>query len=151
MGKFGAVGAGAYLVDSAILLVLDARGWEPWVSKTIATVIAATVAFAGNRFWTWRHRPRSGLPREYGLFSFFNTIGLGISLACLGISYYWLGAVWPVFQTSLAVFISANVIGLGAGTIFRFWSYRRFVFRAVLPGERYPDLATATPARRTAR
>lgn len=151
MGKFGAVGAAAYLVDSVILLWLDAQGGKPLISKTIATVVAATVAFAGNRFWTWRHRARSGLGREYGLFSVFNAIGLGISLACLGITYYWLGAAWPaVFKTSLAVFVSANVVGLGLGTVFRFWSYRRYVFPAVVP-DRYRDLAAATPGRRGGR
>ena len=30
----------------------------------------------------------------------------------------------------LADNIAANVIGLGLGTMFRFWSYRRFVFLA---------------------
>jgi len=147
MGKFGVVGALAYVADSAVLILLERRGWEPLTAKTIATVIAATLAFAGNRFWTWRHRARSGLAREYGLFSLFNAIGLGISLAVLGVTYHWLGAIWPqIFQTSLAVFISANVVGLAAGTVFRFWSYRRYVFRAPAPAERYPNLAAATPA-----
>jgi putative flippase GtrA len=147
MGKFGAVGSVAYLVDSAILLALDAQGWEPLISKTVSTVVAATVAFAGNRFWTWRHRARSGLAREYGLFSVFNAIGLGISLACLGVTYHWLGTAWPgIFQTSLAVFVSANVVGLGLGTVFRFWSYRRYVFPAAV-ADTYGDLAAATPGR----
>lgn len=102
MGKFGTVGSIAYVVDSAILLVLDTQGWEPLLSKTVATVVAATIAFLGNRFWTWRHRPRSGLAREYGLFSIFNGIGLGISLACLGISYHWLGAaIFSSFQNRI--------------------------------------------------
>ncbi len=136
LGKFGVVGAVAYLVDSVLLLVLDARGWEPLWAKTVATVAAATVAFVGNRFWTWRHRARTGFAREYGLFFLFNVIGLGIALACLAVTYHGLGALWPsVFRTTLAVLISANVVGLAAGTVFRFWSYRRFVFRpAPQPG-----------------
>jgi hypothetical protein len=32
-------------------------------------------------------------------------------------------------HNALADNISANVIGLGLGTLFRFWSYRKFVFR----------------------
>lgn len=136
LGKFGLVGGAAYLLDSIILIWLDTRGWEPLTAKTVATVIAATGAFAGNRFWTWRHRARSGFAREYSIYFVLNAIGLGIALACLGISYHGLGSVWPgVFQTTMAVWISSNVIGLVLGTVFRFWSYRRFVFRPVVTSE----------------
>lgn len=136
LGKFGLVGGAAYAVDSVILIALGERDWEPITAKIIATVIAATIAFVGNRFWTWRHRARSGLAREYTLYFVFNTLGLGIALACLGITHYWLGAFWPaVFQTTLALFISANVVGLVLGTVFRFWSYRRYVFRQVVTTE----------------
>lgn len=143
------VGGVAYLVDSAVLIALQARGWEPLTAKTVATVIAATLAYFGNRFWTWRHRARSGYAREYGLYFLFNAIGLGIALACLGISYHWLGAVWPgVFQTAFAVWVSANVIGLAAGTAFRFWSYRRFVFPPGLAPEPYSgELAAVAPGK----
>ena len=80
------------------------------LAKTMSTVIAATVAFLGNRFWTWRHRERSGLRREYLLYFFFNAVGLGIGLACLAISHYGLGSIWPdVFQTQLADNISGTV------------------------------------------
>jgi putative flippase GtrA len=44
-------------------------------------------------------------------------------LCCLGISRYVLGLSGP-----LADNVAANVIGLGLGTLFRFWSYRRWVF-----------------------
>lgn len=128
MGKFGIVGAVAYVVDTGILALLLLT-MESLVAKTIATVIAATVAFVGNRFWTWRHRARSGLTREYALYFGFNGVGLAISLAVLGISHYGLGAVWPVFQTALADLVAANVVGLVAATAFRFWSYRTYVFR----------------------
>jgi hypothetical protein len=67
------------------------------------------------------------------LYFTFNGIGLVIALAFLGLSHYGLGQVWPFFETPLADVIAANVIGLGAGTTFRFWSYRRFVFREVAP------------------
>ena len=82
---------------------------EVLLAKTLSTVVAATIAFVGNRFWTWRHRERSGLRREYLLYFFFNAVGLGIGLACLGISHYGLGSIWPdVFQTQLADNIAAR-------------------------------------------
>jgi putative flippase GtrA len=130
-GKFGTVGGVAFLVDLLIfnLLIGDKAGVPVLLAKTISTVIAATLAFVGNRFWTWRHRERSGLHREYLLYFFFNAVGLGIGLACLGISHYVLGNFWPqVFQTKLADNISGQLVGTAVGTLFRFWSYRRFVF-----------------------
>lgn len=131
VSKFGVVGAVAYLIDTGTFLSLLMLQVESLTAKTIATVVAATVAFLGNRFWTWRHRARSGLAREYGLYFVFNAVGLAIALAILGISHYGLGALWPVFTTEWADLIAANVVGLIAGTVFRFWSYRRYVFRPV--------------------
>jgi putative flippase GtrA len=147
MGKFGVVGAVAYVIDTGVFIIL-VLNLESLTAKTIATVIAATVAFLGNRFWTWRHRARSGLAREYGLYFFFNAVGLAIALAILSVSHYVLGAFWAFFTTPLADVIAANVIGLAAGTIFRFWSYRRFVFRPVPRTEGYlGELASATAHR----
>jgi putative flippase GtrA len=133
VGKFGVVGVIAFMVDFSLFnLLLNPIG--PLPAKTIATVISASVAFVGNRFWTWRHRPRSGLGREYGLYFLFNAVGLGIGLACLWLSHYGLGAVWPsVFQNRLADNVSSLGVGMVLGTLFRFWSYRRIVFRAHAP------------------
>ncbi|MCZ7439773.1 GtrA family protein [Micromonospora sp. WMMC241] len=130
LSKFATVGGVAFLVDFALFNYLSSgRGMPPLVAKTISTVIAATVAFLGNRFWTWRHRQRSHPAREYALFFFFNAVGLGIAIAVLALSHYGLGALWPrVFQTPLADNIASFVVGTGLGTLFRFWSYRRFVF-----------------------
>nr|WP_233600832.1 GtrA family protein [Micromonospora solifontis] len=130
LSKFATVGGFAFLVDLALFNYLaSVRHLPPVLAKTISTVIAATVAFLGNRFWTWRHRQRSHPAREYALFFFFNGVGLGIAIACLAISRYGLGAVWPaVFQTPLADNIASFIVGTGLGTLFRFWSYRRFVF-----------------------
>lgn len=134
LSKFATVGGFAFLVDLALFNYLaSGRHVPPVLAKTISTVIAATVAFVGNRFWTWRHRQRSNPAREYALFFFFNGVGLGIAIACLAISRYGLGAIWPaVFQTPLADNIASFIVGTGLGTLFRFWSYRRFVF--VEPG-----------------
>jgi len=129
-GKFGVVGGIAFIVDLVVFnLLIAGDGMPPLLAKTISTVIAATLAFVGNRFWTWRHRERSGLHREYLLYFFFNAVGLGIGLACLGISHYGLGSIWPsIFQTTLVDNLSGQFVGTAAGTLFRFWSYRRFVF-----------------------
>jgi putative flippase GtrA len=130
LGKFGVVGATTYVLDTVVLKAALSAGVNPLLAKTISTVIAASAAFIGNRYWTWRDRPRSGLHREYSLYFLFNAVGLGIGLGCLVTSHYLLGRVWPVFTTQLADIVSANVAGMALGTLFRFWAYRRFVFRS---------------------
>jgi putative flippase GtrA len=131
--KFGVVGGVAFFVDVGLFNVLLHATDKPLTSKTISTVVATTVAYAGNRLWTFRRRARSGVRREYSLFFLLNGVGLAISLSCLAISHYLLG-----FTGTLSDNIAANVIGLGLGTAFRFWSYRRWVFPELL-AERSPE------------
>ncbi len=124
--KFGVVGGFAFLVDIGVFNLLLHATDKPLTSKTISTVAATTVAYAGNRTWTFRRRSRSGVRREYTLFFLLNGVGLLIALTCLAISHYALG-----FTSKLADNIAANVVGLALGTAFRFWSYRQCVFPAL--------------------
>jgi putative flippase GtrA len=126
--KFSVVGSVAYLVDVTIFNIVLASTDEPLTSKVVSTTIATTLAYAGNRTWTFRHRGGSGVRREYVLFFLLNAVGLLIALACLGISHYLLG-----FTSALADNIAANVVGIALGTTFRFWSYRRWVFPELIP------------------
>ena len=128
--KFGVVGGVAFLVDVGVFNLLLHATDKPLTSKTISTVVATTVAYAGNRTWTFRRRSRSGVAREYVLFFLLNGVGLLIALACLAISHYVLD-----FTSTLADNVAANVIGLGLGAAFRFWSYRRWVFPAIQDSE----------------
>ncbi len=96
VGKFGVVGAFCYVLDVLIFNLVRAWTGQPILATTISTIIATTVAFVGNRFWTWRDRERSGLTREYTLYFGVNLVGLGIGVACLWISHNWLGSYWPM-------------------------------------------------------
>lgn len=132
MAKFGVVGLIALVVDVGLFNLLRYAGGEgpfydrPLTAKAISVIAATTVAYFGNRFWTFRYRGRSGMGREYVLFFVLNGVGMLIALGCLWFSHYALGLTSP-----LADNISANVVGLALGTIFRFWSYRRWVFPAI--------------------
>jgi putative flippase GtrA len=128
LSKFGTVGGIAFAIDLAIFNVLLHAGFESLLAKTISTVLATTVAFIGNRYWTWRDRGHTNMARQYTIFFLLNGVGLAIGLACLAISHYVLGAIWPEFQSPLADNISGQFVGTAVGTLFRFWSYRRFVF-----------------------
>ncbi|WP_079031729.1 GtrA family protein [Streptomyces specialis] len=123
LGSFGLVGAVAFAVDTAGGNVLHfGLGLDALTSKVCSTTAATLVAYAGNRWWTFRHRD-VGSVRRYPLFLLLNVVGLAIALLCLAFTRDVLGLAGP-----LAYNLSANVVGTGLGTAFRYWSYRRWVF-----------------------
>ena len=129
LGKFFSVGALAYLVavggfNSLVHLKNAPLASKPLTASIISGVISILVAYLGNRHWTWKDRQRTGAKREVFLFFIINGIALFFGVICLAISRYILG-----LDSALADNISANVIGVGLGTIFRFWSYRTIVFK----------------------
>ena len=144
LSKFGVVGGTAFAVDLIIFNVLLQMGSESLLAKTCSTVVATTLAFLGNRFWTWRHRDHRHMARQYTIFFALNAVGLGIGLSCLAISHYGLGSIWPWFTTPLADNISGQLVGTALGTLFRFWSYRRFVFPEAAPADVMSESPTRT-------
>jgi putative flippase GtrA len=125
VAKFGVVGAIAFLVTTIGTNLLHFRaGLGPLTSNVIATIVATCLAYFGNRYWTFRYREGSTLAREYVVFFALNGIGLGIQLACIGFTYYLLG-----MHGKLAYNV-ALIFGIGLGTLFRFWSYRRWIWLA---------------------
>lgn len=143
--KFGIVGAVAFVTDFGVFNLLRYAGpdgvgvlqHKPLTANAISIVLSVVVAWLGNRYWTFRHRRRASAPRELVLFFLMNGVGLLISAACLGFTYYVLELRGPV-----ATNVSAKVVGVGLGTLFRWWAYRRFVFVQELEEEGW----TAHPA-----
>jgi putative flippase GtrA len=128
LAKFGVVGVIAFLVTEVGTNLLHFQAsLGPLISNVIATVVATCVSFGGNRYWTFRHRDRAGLGRESVLFFVLNGVGLGIQLACLSFAYYVLN------MTDKLSYNVALLIGIAFGTLFRFWSYRTWVWRATQP------------------
>lgn len=129
LAKFGAIGAISYVIDVGIfngLRFLNDDGLlhdKPLTAKAISVAVATTFAYFGNRLWTFKHRARTSFRREYTLFFVLNGVAMGIALFCLWLSHYVLD-----LTSALADNISANVIGLILGTVFRFWGYRKWVF-----------------------
>lgn len=128
LAKFGVVGFVNFVLDVALfnLLRLTVLDGKPLTAKAISTAVAATSSYFMNRHWTWRHRVRSGLAREYGLFILLSGIGLGITEACLATTHYLLG-----LDSVLADNISANGVGLVLGMAWRFYAFKRWVFLEV--------------------
>ena len=126
--KFGLVGGIAYVVNFAIFnLLVHTSGaplpTHPVTGLIIAGVVSTAVAYVGNRLLTWRDRGTNSIPREVLIFLLLNLVGIAIAAIALGVSRYILH-----FDSGLADNISGNIVGVGLGTIFRYWSYGKFVF-----------------------
>jgi putative flippase GtrA len=126
--KFGVVGGIGFVVTDGgtNLLQSPLHGWLK--ANAIATVAGMIVTYLGSRYWTFRQRERGGMGRETILFVVLNGIGLGIQLACIGFTNYALGLTDSI-ASNIALFL-----GIVLGTLFRFWSYRKWVWVAPVTG-----------------
>lgn len=128
--KFGAIGVIGLLITNIGYAVLHSSfGMGPVSATTVATIIATCVTYVGNRYWSFKHRERTNVPRETIIFFALNGIGLLIQDAAVGFNYY----ILHKSHDRLAEFLALN-IGIGIATLFRFWSYRRFVWAAPADG-----------------
>jgi len=124
MGKFGVVGAANTVLDvAAFNLLVFVLGVPVLLAKTVATALATTSSFLMNRHWSFAHRSRSGLRREYVLFVGVNLVALGLSLLVLAAARYALDL------RGVAELNVANLVATGVGTAARFLAYRRLVWR----------------------
>ncbi|RAY12146.1 GtrA family protein [Actinomadura craniellae] len=135
VAKFGSVGALAFVITLGVFNLLHTvLEMGPISSNAIATVASATFAYFGNRFWTFRHRDRTGLGREYVLFFLLNGVGLVFTSLVIGFTTYVLRLEDPIASNA------ALLLGTGIATLFRFWSYKKWVFLAVeVPAEPLPQ------------
>jgi putative flippase GtrA len=146
VAKFGIVGGTGFIVAlvGADLLRYDI-GLGKYKAVTVATALATVVTFLGNRYWTYRHRVHVGTARESVLFFVMNGVGLLIQYACIAL-------VVDAFGKDTQIWYNlANFAGIVLGTIFRFFSYRKWVWKApleaVLEGHESLDPAGAQAGR----
>ncbi|MFJ8017811.1 GtrA family protein [Streptomyces sp. NPDC096339] len=138
VAKFGAVGGLGVLVNLGVFnLIRSTTDLQVVRASVIATVVAIATNYLGFRYFAYRDRTQSnpaGRTRELVLFVAFSAIGLVIENGVLYVATYgfgWNGSV------------ASNVfkfIGIGTATVFRFWSYRTWVFKAL------PAPLATTPA-----
>ncbi len=126
--KFLVVGGIGFIVTLGGADVLHlGLGVGKYTSITIATIVATVVTFIGNRYWTFAHREGAGTTRESVMFFVLNGVGLLIQYACIWIVQDLLhhqGGLW---------YNIANLIGIVIGTVFRFFSYRKWVWHMLPP------------------
>ena len=133
--KFGVVGvAGVFITNAVYDLLFLHLGAGPVTSTTIATIVAMVATYLGNRYWSFRARQRTGVVRELVIFAVLNGIGLLIQDATVAVNYYLL----QLGHNKTAGFAALN-LGIALATLFRFWSYRRFVWVAPAEAQRRPE------------
>jgi putative flippase GtrA len=120
--KFGIIGIIGVLVNNAIYQVLVTHGIGQVTSSTVGFVVTAIMSYLGNRYWSFNKRERTTVHRETVLFFALNGVGLLIQDAAVGFNKFVLHN-----HGQLAGTIALNV-GILLGTLFRFWSYRKWVW-----------------------
>ncbi|MFE7460766.1 GtrA family protein [Streptomyces sp. NPDC057554] len=133
VAKFGVVGAMGLLVNMGAFNLLRHTTDLPVVrASLLATFIAVLFNYVGYRYWTYRERDKTGRTRELTLFLLFSAVGAVIENGVLYLATYGFDWNSPVQSN---VF---KILGIGLATLFRFWSYRTWVFKTLPPEEAPP-------------
>ncbi len=126
IAKFGAVGGAGLLVNIGVFnLVRHSTELQTVRASILATIVSIAFNYLGFRYFTYRDRDRADRAKELSLFLLFSLVGLVIENGVLYLATYGLG--WRS-QLESNVF---KFVGIGIATLFRFWSYRTWVFRAL--------------------
>jgi putative flippase GtrA len=138
MAKFGIVGGLAFLATEGFFNLLLHAGAGAFMANAGATLAAAIIAFLGNRYWTFRHRDRGGMGRETIVFFVLNGIGILIQQLSIEVAKYEFG------RHDTFTLNAAFLFGVAVATLFRFWSYRKWVWRMAAPAQEETAVAVAT-------
>jgi putative flippase GtrA len=123
LAKFGVVGLVGSIVDLGGAAYLHgAVGIGPMVSKGLSIIAATVLTYLGSRFWTFRHRVNQALLREGVLFAALNIVGLAIAECVIAFVTYGLD------MKSTLAYNAASLAGTGLGTVFRYFTYKKWVF-----------------------
>lgn len=132
--KFSAVNVAATLVAVLLFNVLvhgipmvfnpgPINTW-PVTAWFLANCIGMVISFYGSRRFAFKHRRPSGPGGGALNYAVVNLASFTIPMACL-----WVTRNVMEMPSALVDNISANVVGAVLGMLFRFWAFRRFVFK----------------------
>ena len=130
-GRFMLVGVMATVVSTTLFNYLvhatiaggRVMSGDPVGAFVVANSVGMAVSYVGSRYRVFASRHGGRPAAEIVGFVAVNVVSWAVPLACLGISRCVLGLHDP-----LADNIAANVVGLGLGTLSRFWALRLLVF-----------------------
>ena len=99
------------------------NGW-PVTAWFLANCVGMVISFYGSSRYAFRHRHAAGTAGGVVRYVEVNLASFVIPMACLWVTRNVLG-----WDSALADNVSANVVGAFLGMLFRFWAFRRFVFK----------------------
>jgi putative flippase GtrA len=142
ISAFGIVGIACFLLDIGLFqLCYDGLGTGAVTAKLISTLISMTVAYFAHRHWSFSHRARTGVRREYVLFTVINGAALLLGMAVVAVVRY------PLGQDSALVLQAANIASIVLSTVLRYLAYRTWVFPAHAAPDGTPPAEEAAQAR----
>ena len=132
--KFSAVNVVATIVAVLLFNVLvhgitgisrpgPLNGW-PVTSWFLANCVGMGISFYGSRRYAFKNRRPSGPGAGALKYAGVNLASFVIPMACLWVTRNVIG-----WDSALADNVSANLVGAFLGMLFRFWAFRRFVFK----------------------
>jgi putative flippase GtrA len=123
-GKFGLVGIVGLMVDVAVVwLCIRQLGIDPFSSRIVSYLCAATTTWALNRVFTFRDAAHDGIFRQWLTFLAANAVGGVVNYG----TYAALVAATVFFHDYPE---AATAIGSLAGMLFNFTASKKFVFKA---------------------
>jgi putative flippase GtrA len=96
----------------------------PVLSYFIANCVGMVISFYGSSRYAFKHRMPSGPAGGAVNYAIINVASFVIPMACL-----WVTRNVFDWDSVIADNVSANIVGAVLGMFFRFWAFRRFVFK----------------------
>ncbi|MFT8396446.1 MAG: GtrA family protein [Propionibacterium sp.] len=131
--QFLVVGGIAFLIDYLTFnLLVFAAPWPgghgpmfdwPMLAKLLSILLASAFTYVGNRLWTFSKRGSRVTGGRLLAFVLLNIVAMAMQELCLGFSRYALG-----LHSWLSDNISGTLVGQALATVFRYVTYRRWVF-----------------------
>lgn len=117
------------------LLVHGVYGWfdgpmnhRPLSAYVVANSVGMVISFLGIRHYVYRHRKPMGPGGGFVNYAAVNLASFVLPVGCL-----WFTRNVLDWNSAIADNVSGNIVGSVLATAFRFWAFRRYVFKVEPP------------------
>lgn len=119
--RFGVVGGGGFVVDTAVVYALRGLVGVYWAGA-LAYPVAASFTWGVNRVWTFRGQSTGAVHRQWAIFLVTNLLGFVLNRGV----YFALVASSPFVAANPVVAVAAGAV---AGMFVNFFIARQVVFK----------------------